>query len=69
MPLLSPSLPDSVKKRKRREREHRPISKRDSACEDAGASGEEGNNDAVSGRLMVKRERYLGHAFRFLGFS
>lgn len=48
---------------------HTPISKRDSACENAGADGEEDNNDGISGRLMVKRESYLCHAFQFLGFS
>lgn len=46
-----------------------PISEHESACENTGADGGQDNNDGISGRIMVKKEKHLCHAFGLIGFS
>lgn len=68
--LLSPSLSDlQLIKGRRRKREHMPISEHESACESTGTDGREDNNDGISRRFIIKKERHLCHAFQLTGFS
>lgn len=68
--FLSPSLLDSqLIKGRRRKHERVPINEHEDACEAPGADGREDNNDGISARFIVKKERWLCHVFQLTGFS
>ena len=40
-----------------------PINEHEDACEATGADGREDDNDGITARFVVKKERWLGHVF------
>lgn len=67
---LSLSLLDSqLIKGRRRKHERVPIHEHEDACEATGADGRDDDNDGITARFIVKKERWLGHVFQLTGFS